>query len=206
MKLAIGLIHIVLCLLITQPSYAVKRHFTHSPFGHRTAVGGFVGVGIPVDDFGDDRLGNHETGGLDWSLEIEHYFGPEFSLGFSYTAGCYDDEEFGDELQTKLNTFGGYFKFVFVTHTQVHPFLRLGVGSMEVEFDSDEEKVDAGRSESVNIGGGFILMLGDYASVNGQTSYVHGWTEDAYISEADAIVGFNVSYWAFDVGVTVYFP
>jgi hypothetical protein len=207
MKLAIGVVQILLFLLITQPSHAVSRHyFTRSPFDGRTAVGGFMGVGLPVGDFSDGRLGNHDAGGLDWSLEVEHYFGSNFSLGFSFTAGSYDDKDFGDELQTNLNTFGGYFKYVFVTNAQVHPFLRFGLGSMEVEFDSDEEIVDASRSEALNIAGGIVWMLHDNVSVNGQATYTHGWTEDAYISEADAIVGFDVSYWALDFGVSVYFP
>jgi opacity protein-like surface antigen len=193
-------------LFIAQSSEAVSRRVTDSPFMHRTAVGGLVGVGVPIGDFGDQAYGNHKSGGLDWSVEFEHYFGPFFSLGLNFTAGVYEDEEFGGDLKTKLNTFGGYLRYVIVTPSDLYPFLKFGVGSMEVEFDSPEENVDSEHSASIVLGAGVIWMVTDNISINGQTAFTRGWTEDAYIRAADAIVGFDVSHWTFDAGLSIYFP
>ena len=206
MKTAIFSLLLLFAVLAAQPSQALSRHVTHSPFMNRTAVGGLVGVGVPTGNFSDRAYGNHEAGGLDWSVEFEHYFGPFYSLGFNFTAGAYDDKDFGDELKTKLNTFGGYLKYVLVTPGNLHPYFKFGVGSMEVEFDSPAENVDSERSASVVLGAGIIWMVTDNISVNGQTAFTHGWTEEAYIREADAIVGFDVSHWTFDAGVSIYFP
>jgi len=193
-------------LLAAQPSQAISRHVIDSPFMDRTAVGGLVGTGVPIGDFSDQAYGNHKSGGLDWSVEFEHYFGPSFSLGVNFTAGVYEDEEFGEDLKTKLNTFGGYLKYVVVTPSVLHPYFKFGIGSVEVEFDSPEENVDSEHSASIVLGAGVIWMITDNISINGQTAFTRGWTEDAYIREADAIVGFDVSHWTFDAGLSVYFP
>ena len=109
-------------------------------------------------------------------------------------------------MQTKLNTLGVYVRYVFVTPGVVHPYVKFGVGSMEVKFDSPVENVDSERSGSVVLGGGVIWMVTDNISVDGQTAFTHGWTENAYIPAADAIVGFDVSHWTFTAGLSVYFP
>ena len=205
MKTAIGVICLVCGLIAVQPAFAISLVLVDSPFEDRSSVGGHIGVGVPNGQFGSVNNGNHESGGLDWALELEHYFGLETSLGFYFASGTYDDKEFGDELQTKLNTFGGFFRYVFILQGEVYPFIRFGLGGMEVEFDSVEENVDAERSASVDIGGGAIWMVNDNIGIKGQAVYTHGWTEEAYISAADAIVGFDVSYWAFDVGIGFYF-
>lgn len=206
MKIVFGTIQLILLLIVNPASHAVTRHVYDGPFRGRTAVSTYLGIGVPIGEFSDERNGNHKAGGLDWSLGIEHYFDPNSSIGFSYSAARYDDKEFGDALRTRLNTFFGYFKYTFVTRTNAHPFIRLGLGSVEVEFDSDIENVDAEFVGAFNLGGGVAVMLGDNFSVNGMAYWAYGWTDDAFIREADAIVGFDVSYWAFDVGVSVYFP
>ncbi len=206
MKTALVLLQLVCILSAAQPSQAVSRRVSRSPFLQRTAVGGMVGVGLPTGDFSDRAYGNHKSGGLDWSVEFEHYFSPHLSFGINFTAGVYDDKDFGDELQTKLNTLGGFLKYVIITGEDLFPFFRFGLGSMEVEFDSAAENVDSERSGSVVLGGGVIWMITDNMSITGQAAFTHGWTEDAYIPAADAIVGFDVSHWAFDAGLNVYFP
>jgi hypothetical protein len=208
MKTVLGAIHVALILLIAAPSNAITRHRSDGAFFGRTAASGYFGVGVPVGQFSDADDGNHKAGGLDWSFELEHYFAPGVSLGFSFSAGTYEDKDFGKDLKTRLNTFGGFFKFTFENTGLVHPYVRFGLGSMEVAFDAVDENVDAERSGTMSFGGGLVLLVTDNLSVNGQTLYHYGWTDDAVIHETEepTIVGFDVSYWSFDVGLSVYFP
>lgn len=207
MKLAHGLLSLVLALALATPSFAVTR--TRSmPLLGRTALSGYFGLGVPAGDFSSQAsgMGNHDTPGYHWAVEVEHYFAPELSIGFAYNGARYEDKDLADSLRTNLTSWGGFLKYTVPTGTDFHPYMWFGMKGMEVEFDSPRENVDADYSFAVDFGAGLALMLGRMVSINGAIGYAYGWTEEAYIPAADAIVGFDVSYWEFLGGLSFYFP
>jgi hypothetical protein len=139
-------------------------------------------------------------------VELEHYFSPNVSIGFSYNQGRYDDIDLADTLQTHTVAFGGFLRFTTSNVGAVHPFVKIGLSSMRVEFDSPEEFVRSNYSAAFDAGAGLVLLMGRHLSLNGALVYTYGWTSDAYIASADAIVGFDVSYWGAMAGVSLYFP
>lgn len=215
MRIALGLLQLLIIISIAVPSHALKR-YRKPPFLGRTVVSGYYGVSEPLDEFGRSSTildeygsttgGNHDTPGYNGMIEIEHYFSPNVSLGFVYNRGKYNDKDLADTLQTVTAAYGGYFRFTAVTGASIHPFIKIGLSSMRVEFDSPEEYVRSNYSPAFDAGAGVILMLGRHLSINGIVSYTYGWSRDAYIPAADAIVGFDVSYWAALGGVSLYFP
>jgi len=215
MKTALGLLQVLLIISIAVPSHALKR-YKKPPFLGRTVVSGYVGASQPLDEFGRRSTvidihgsttgGNHESPGQNGMFELEHYFSPNTALGFAYARGRYNDLDLGKELQTNTVSYGGFLRFTAATGGSIHPFVKVGLSSMRVEFDSPEEYVRSNYSAAADAGAGLILMLGRHLSVNGIVSYTYGWTRDAYIPAADAIVGFDVSYWSAMGGVSLYFP
>jgi hypothetical protein len=215
MRLALGLLQVLLIISIAVPAHALKRH-KKPPFLGRTVISGYFGASQPVDEFGRRSTfvdvngsttgGNHESPGHHGLVEVEHYFSPNVSLGFVYNQGRYNDIDLRDTLQTHTASYGGFLRFTAVSRGSIHPFFKVGLSSMRVEFDSPDEYVRSSYSPAVDAGAGVILMLGRHLSVNGLVSYTYGWTRDAYIAAADAVVGFDVSYWAGMGGVSIYFP
>jgi hypothetical protein len=215
MRIALGLLQLLLIISLAVPSQALKR-YKKPPFLGRTVISGYYGASEPLDEFGRRSTivdqhgsvtgGNHDTPGYHGMIEVEHYFSPNVSLGFVYNRGRYNDLDYADTLQTHTASYGGFFRFTAATGGSIHPFVKLGLSSMRVEFDSPEEYVRSNYSPAFDAGAGLILMLGRHLSVNGIVSYTYGWARDAYIPAADAIVGFDVSYWAAMAGVSLYFP
>jgi hypothetical protein len=215
MRLALGLLQVLVIISIATPSEALKR-YKKPPFLGRTVISGYAGASAPVNEFGrrstfvdennSSSGGNHDTPGYNGMIEIEHYFGPNTSLGFVYNQGRYDDIDLANRLQTHTVSYGGFFRFTAVTRGSIHPFLKLGLSSMRVEFDSPVEFVRSNYSPAFDAGAGIILMLGGHLSLNGLVNYTYGWTADAYIPAADARVGFDVSYWSAMGGLSLYFP
>ena len=197
-----------ICALTADPAEALRRWRSEHPFMARTAVSGYLGTGVAVGEFSSDLEGdgNHESGALDWSVEIEHFFAPGFSVGLNVTHTSYDDKDFGEDLKTNISVIGGFLRYVIDAGGPVYPFVRFGFGSMEVEFEDTVERFEADNSGSIHLGGGAVVMVGDHVSLNGSALYTFGNTDEAYLPEFDAIVGFDVEYWTFAGGVSVYFP
>jgi len=193
-------------------SYRASEH----PFFARTAVTGYFGTGIAVGEFSSnkDGDGNEDSPAFDWSAEIEHFFAPGLSIGFNITHSSYDDKTYGADLKTNLSTFAGFLRYVIDTGGPAYPFLRLGMGSMEVEFETPDTRDEADHAASLHVGGGGIFMLGDYVSLNAQAMYTFGFTDEAAVGDVIVVdneqvvqvVGFDVEYWTFAAGVSVYFP
>lgn len=215
MKTALGLIQVLIIISLAVPSHALKR-YQKPPFLGRTVISGYLGASAPIDEFGRRSTtvdpygsttgGNHDTPGYNGMIEIEHYFGPNVSLGFAYGRGQYDDRDLADELQTITVSYGGFFRLVAATGGSIHPFIKVGLSSMRVDFDSPDRYDRSGYSAAFDAGAGLILMMGRHLSLNGTVMYTYGWTRDAYLPAADAIVGFDVSYWGAMAGLSLYFP
>jgi len=215
MRLALGLLQLLIIISLATPTQALKR-YKKPPFLGRTVVSGWIGATDPLDEFGRRSTyediygsttgGNHDTPGYNGMFELEHYFSPNVSLGFSYTQGRYNDIDLGDTLQTHTAAFGGFLRITTSNPGVIHPFIKLGLSSMRVEFDSPEEFVRSNYSAAFDAGAGFMLLMGRHLSINGMANYTYGWTRDAYIAAADAIVGFDVSYWGAMAGLSIYFP
>jgi len=215
MRIALGLLQLLLIIAVATPSHALKR-YKKPPLLGRTVISGWLGVTEPLGEFGQRSTfvdshgsstgGNHDTPGYHGMVELEHYFSPNVSLGVSYNQGRYNDIDLGDTLQTHTAAFGGFIRITTANTGAIHPFIKLGLSSMRVEFDSPDEFVRSNYQPAFDAGAGVILMLGRHLSINGSAVYTYGWTRDAYIAQADAIVGFDVSYWGAMAGVSLYFP
>ena len=73
MRLALGSLSLVLALALATPSFAVTRTRS-TPLLGRTALSGYFGLGVPVGDFSSQApgMGNHDTPGYTWAVEIEN--------------------------------------------------------------------------------------------------------------------------------------
>jgi len=209
------LLQLLIIISVATPSHALKR-YKKPPFLGRTVISGYAGASAPLDEFGRRSTyedahgsttgGNHDTPGYNGMIEIEHYFGPNVSLGFAYNRGRYDDIDLADSLQTQTVSYGGFFRWAATSGGSIHPFLKVGLSSMRVEFDSADRYDRSNYSAAFDAGAGVILMMGRHLSLNGTVTYTYGWTRDAYVPSADATVGFDVSYWGAMAGVSLYFP
>jgi opacity protein-like surface antigen len=189
---------------------AVTRRSAPPLLWHRTAVSGYVGYGIPVGEFADERpgYGNHESGALDWAAEIENFVGHTTSIGFSFANATYHDEDV-DSLDTQLMTLSGFVRIVVPTATPIRPYLRFGMGGVQVEFLDPLTREDSDWEFSVQAGGGFLWLPERWLGINLQALYYWGDTGDSVLfSTADEIfvVGFDTSYWTFGAGLSLLFP
>jgi hypothetical protein len=203
-SLLISMLAVVAC---ADAAGAVVRRTPRPLLYQRTAVSGYYGAGLPVGEFADDRAGdgNHESWPPDWAVEIEHFAGRTSSIGFSIANTTYQDKTFG-ELETHLSTYSGFIRVVMPTATTVRPYLRFGMGGVQVQFQDEEARVDAEYSLSLQGGAGLLWMPSRWIGINAQALFYWGDTEDAYISENNTIVGFDAKYWAFAGGLSLFFP
>ena len=74
---------------------ALTRFVDENPFFRRSALSGYAGSGVPVGEFESSRIGdgNHETGALDWGVDLEHFFGTRWSLGAFLSNTTYLDKD-----------------------------------------------------------------------------------------------------------------
>jgi hypothetical protein len=215
MRILAGFLCLVVVVSSASPSLALRRQRVDHPFYDRAALSVYLGAGVAVGEFSSDKDGdgNHESGAFDWSAEIEYFATPGFSLGLNVTHSTWDDKDL--PLETNISAFGGFLRYVIDTPGPVYPFLRFGIESMEVEFEDAFERFESEHAGAINVGGGGIAMLGRYVSLNASLLYTHGFTDDAQVGDAYEdedgtlvveIVGFDVQYWTFAAGVSVYFP
>lgn len=190
---------------------AVTRRSLPPLLYQRTAVSGYLGKGLPVGEFGDERpgFGNHEAGAIDWAVEIEHFAGRTTSIGFSVANTTYDDQTFGDSLQTQVTTLSGFVRVVVPSGTQIRPYLRFGMGGVQLEFLDPLTREDSDWEFSLQAGGGLIWLPARWLGLSAQALYYHGDTDDSVIyATPDELVvaGFDTSYWTFSAGVSLFFP
>ena len=198
---------VLAALVLPTASGAITRYSRENPFYRRTAISGFAGYGLPVGEFASNRDGdgNHEQGAFDWSAEIDHFFAPRVSIGVTLSNTTYQDKDI-PELETHLSSFAGLMRYVIVTKWALHPYLRLALGGQQVQFQDLDARYRSDSAFMMQAGGGLVLMLFDYVGINGQLTFTKGFTENTYVRDADAIVGFDTKYWTFSGGLSVYFP
>ncbi len=186
---------------------------------NRTAVSGYAGAGLPVGNFASDDLdydGNHAANWpLDWTVEVEHFVGRTWSLGFSAAYTTYEDND-DPTLETNLNTYSGFLRIVVPSGTDVRPYFRAGMGGMELEFERDGEfRFDAEYVFSFQAGAGLLWLPQRWLGLNLQALYYYGSTEDAYFGpdaseyfneDVPIAVGFDTTYFVFAGGVSLFFP
>ncbi len=189
------------------PAGALVRRVDAPLLWHRTAVSGFYGNGLPVGEFADSREGdgNHEDWAPDWTVEIEHFASRTVSIGFSMANTTYTDKTFSD-LETNLSSYSGFLRAVVPTGSAVRPYVRGGVGSVQVEFQDSTSRVDAEYAWSFQFGGGLLWLPVRWLGINAQALYYLDSTEDSYIAENNTVVGFDCKYWVFAGGLSLFFP
>jgi opacity protein-like surface antigen len=201
----------VLTALLASASHAVVRRTPPPLLWQRTAVSGYLGKGLPVGEFSDERegYGNQKEGAIDWAVEIEHFLGHTASLGFSYANTEYEDKDLGDALKTKVETASGFIRVVVPTATAIRPYLRFGMGGVQVEFLDPVSREDSEWEFSLQAGGGLLWLPARWLGLSAQALYYHGSTSDSIVyatPDQTVVVGFDVSYWAFSGGVSLFFP
>lgn len=195
---------------LADTTYALERRGPTPLLYHRTAVSGYYGYGFPVGEFADSRegYGNHESKAPDWAVEIEHFAGRTASLGFSIANTTYEDKS-DSTLETQLSTLSGFVRIVVPTATVVRPYLRFGMGGVQVEFLDPLTREDSDWSFSIQGGGGLLWLPARWLGINAQALYYYGSTDDAVVYTTPTevvVVGFDTSYWAFSAGVSLFFP
>ncbi len=189
------------------PSWSITRTVRDNPFFRRTALTGYMGVGIPVGEFESSRDGdgNHKPGSFQWAIDIEHFFSPSVSLGASINASTWEDKDAGQSLETHVNAFNGFFRYVVITKGPIYPFLRFGAGWTRVQFQDFEQRFQSNSTGTIQAGGGTTVMLSHHVAFTGQALYHHGFTENALVPDANAIVGFDTKYWSVTAGLSLFF-
>jgi hypothetical protein len=207
---------IILCLIaataVAGEAQALTRFVDDNPFFRRSALSAYAGSGVPVGEFESSRVGdgNHETGAIDWGVDLEHFFGPRWSLGAFLANTTYLDKD-DPLLETNLTNGGGFLRYVMVSHGGRQPYLRGGVRGQWVQFQDPEYRYKSNSSWMVQAGGGLIIMPFNSLSLNLQAMYNHGFTENTRVPDADiyadeqVIVGFDTQYWSLQAGVSLYF-
>jgi len=182
------------------------RYRSGDPLLNKLVLSLFAGGGIPLGDFHRRTRGNHEAGGADVALEVEWYPTREFSLGLAVWGGLYDDRRFGDALQTDITIVGGFVKYTVRTETDVYPYLKLGVGSAELEFDDAGLLFEVDTALALLAGAGVMWRVSDLVSVNGQVTYNYAFTEDKDIPALfpPSVVSFDTQYIGINVGVSFF--
>jgi opacity protein-like surface antigen len=200
----------VLTAALAHPADALERRARPPLLYQRTAVSGYVGYGIPVGEFSDDRpgFGNHEEGALDWAVEIEHFAGRTASIGFSIANTTYEDKD-DPNLETQVSTYSGFVRVVVPTGGPIRPYLRFGMGGVQVEFLDPVSREDSDYEFSLQGGAGLLWLPQRWLGLNLQALYYHGDTDDSVVfSTADevVVVGFDTEYWVFSAGLSLFFP
>jgi hypothetical protein len=200
----------VLIAMVAHSAGAVTRRTLPPLLYQRTAVSGYLGKGLPVGQFSDSRegYGNHAEGAVDWAVEIEHFAGRTASIGFSIANTEYEDKDDPD-LKTQVSTYSGFVRIVVPTGTRIRPYLRFGMGGVQVEFLDPVSREDSDYEFSLQGGGGLLWLPTRWLGLSAQALYYHGDTDDSVVfSTADEIVvvGFDTEYWAFSAGVSLFFP
>ncbi len=201
----------LLVVLAAPASRAVVRRTPPPLLWQRTAVSGYLGKGLPVGEFADSRegFGNQKEGAIDWAVEIEHFVGHTASIGFSYANTEYEDKTLGDSLKTKVNTASGFIRVVIPTATRIRPYLRFGMGGVQVEFLDPTSREDSEWEFSLQAGGGLLWLPSRWLGLSAQALYYHGDTNDSVVfatPDQTVVVGFDTEYWAFSAGVSLFFP
>ena len=196
------------------PAFAV-RVATRPLLLGRTAVSGYAGGALPVGEFSDSRpgYGNHADWPLDWAAEIEYFFGRTWSLGFSIANSTWQDKD-DPLLETDLDTYSGFLRVVIPTASAVRPYLRAGMGGVDLEFLDVDERFEAESSFSFHVGGGLLWLPARWMGISAQALYYDGSTDDAYVdgfydidgNPVYTVVGFDVQYWSFTGGLSFFFP
>jgi hypothetical protein len=201
----------LLVAVLAPVSHAVVRRTPPPLLWQRTAVSGYLGKGLPVGEFADSRpgFGNQKEGAIDWAVEIEHFVGHTTSIGFSYANTEYQDKTLGDSLKTKVETASGFFRVVIPTATAIRPYLRFGMGGVQVEFLDPTSREDSEWEFSLQAGGGLLWLPSRWLGLSAQALYYHGNTDESIVyatSDQTVVVGFNTEYWAFSAGMSLFFP
>ena len=170
----------------------------------------FLGAGFPSGDFSNDTLGNHESGG-DASLEIEWYFAKQVSVGLVAQSGVFNDKDIGDSIKTTATTVGAFIKYTLATNGKLHPYAKFGLGRTELEFKFKgflipDFIVKTESGTAIMLAAGVLGRVSNLISVNGQFAYNKSSLKDAEVKGfANAVVGFDVEYYAIDIGISFYF-
>jgi len=200
----------VLIASLTHTAGAVTRRSLPPLLYQRTAVTGYLGKGLPVGEFSDSRdgYGNHADGAVDWAVEIEHFAGRTASIGFSYANTTYEDQD-DPSLETNVTTCSGFIRVVVPTATFIRPYLRFGMGGVQVEFLDPVSREDSDWAFSIQGGGGLLWLPTRWLGLSAQALYYHGSTDDSVVfatPDEVVVVGFDTEYWAFSAGVSLFFP
>ena len=211
-RIAIIALSLAVTTVAAVDALALTRFVDENPFFRRSVLSAYAGHGVPVGEFESSRIGdgNHEKGALDWGVDLEHFFGPRWSLGAFLSNTTYLDKD-DPLLETNLTNLGGFLRYVMVSRGGLHPYLRGGVGGQWVQFQDPEFRFKSNSSWMVQAGGGLIIMPFHHFSLNLQAMYNQGFTENTRVPDAElypderVVVGFDTQYWSLQVGASLYF-
>jgi hypothetical protein len=100
-------------------------------------------------------------------------------------------------------------RIVVPTGTAIRPYLRFGMGGVQLEFLDPETREDSEYEFSLQGGAGLMWLPVRWLGLSAQALYYHGDTDDSVVFATEdevVIVGFDTEYWAFSAGVSLFFP
>ncbi|MCI0531236.1 MAG: porin family protein [candidate division Zixibacteria bacterium] len=183
-----------------------RRPAGYGMFLQRLALSTHLGGGFPTGDFSNSSLGNAQVG-LVGNMEVEYYFTDGFSLGFGYSGGWFDDEDFSD-FSSWVNNYQAFGRFVVPTGGRVRPYGRFGLGVSALTY---KEELPVGTlysnsdpGVSLAFGGGMLFRASNLVSVNLGMGYDVLFLDDSEVEDTGFIVGYDPSYFSILFGLSFY--
>lgn len=206
-----GLVALLIVTLAASAS-AIERksRASYSPsdlwFYQNLALTLEVGAGIPMGGFSNSSLGNAETGVLA-NFQVEYYFSPNFSAGFDFSGGVFDDEDDID-LSSWVHDYQLALRFLVPVEGRVRPYAKLGLGVSNITYRVESpvgtltSTSDLGMS--LGLGGGVLWRVSRHVSLNTGVGYRVAFLDDAEVENSGLIVGYDPSYFAFNFGLSFF--
>jgi len=183
-----------------------RRPAGYGTFHQRLALSTHLGGGFPTGDFSNSSLGNAQAG-LVGNMEVEYYFTDYFSLGFDFSTGWFDDEDFS-ELSSWVNNYQAFGRFVIPTGGSVSPYGKIGLGVSALTY---KEELPVGTlysnsdpGMSLAFGGGMLFRASNLVSVNLGMGYDVLFLDDSEVEDTGFIVGYDPGYFSILFGFSFY--
>lgn len=203
----------VILLSLVTLSGAVEREFKSDnsymyAFNRNLALSAGLGLGIPLGDFSNSRLGNAQVGGVG-SFEAEYYFANEFSLGFRFSGGIFEDRDDPD-FTNWVNNYQLFGRFLVPVEGRVRPYGRFGLGLSTITLES-RHFLNLGTLTSTSDVGfsmgwdaGVVWRASNSLSINGGVGYDVAFLKENEVDRSGVPVGYDPNYFSINFGISFF--
>ena len=185
-----------------------KIHSEGDIYYQHLALSGSFGLGIPLGDFSDSKLGNAEAGGVA-GLGAEYYFTESFSSGLNFSSGIFEDDD-DPNFTSWVNNYQLFWRFSAPLEGRVRPYAKFGLGFSTITYEEDFSVLgrlvstsDAGFS--LALAGGAIWRVSKLVGISTGVGYDVAFLEDTEVENSGAVVGYDPNYFSINFGVSFFF-